>query len=426
MLQTILYLPEKIAGIPLFGWGWALAIWAVISAVWVGWLARSEKTRGEIAGLAPVLVIVAVAIIWLLPVMQVEEDGHRGLPIRGYGVLLLVAVLSGMAMASHQARRAGLSVDVIQNMGFWLILMGLAGARAFYVALNWNDFASPSLFTMIGRIAAINFGGIVVYGALLGGFATLAWICYRQKLPLLAIADILAPAFLVGLAIGRIGCFLNGCCYGGICDPPEWGVRFPQESPPYIHQEFTGALQGVRLQWDDASKHAVVVDLYEGAPAAEHLKIGDVVHTVAGKSLRTRDDLAALGERWRMREMAMEIEREGERRDVSWTFRPPPRSLPVYPTQLYSTIDAALLCFLTWAYFPFRRRDGEVTAMLFFFNPLTRILLEIVRDDEPGRFGTLLTISQLLAVGMMAAAVVLFVVVRSTKQKPFFRTLATS
>ena len=64
--------------------------------------------------------------------------------------------------------------------------------------------------------------------------------------------------------------------------------------------------------------------------------------------------------------------------------------------------------------------------MLFFFNPLTRILLEIVRDDEPGRFGTILTISQLLAVGMMVFAIVLFLAIRATKQRTFFPTLAAT
>ncbi len=424
MLQTVFLLPEKFAGIPLFGFGWALGIWILISVAWIGWLAKKPETRGEIGGLLPVLGIVVAAIIWLLPMMQIQEGGRIGLPIRGYGVMLLFAVLAGMAMANHMARRVGLDVEVIQSMAFWLILSSIVGARAFYVALNWKDFASPSIAATVGKIAAINMGGIVVYGALLAGFAALAWACYQRKLPLLAIADILAPAFLVGLAIGRIGCFLNGCCYGGICDPPEWGVRFPAGSDPYRHQELTGALHGLQITWDDQKKQAFVTEVYPGSPAEEEVKVGDQVVSAVGVKIGSADDLYGIGERWQIRNMALELMRDGARRDVSWTLRPPARSLPVYPTQIYSAIDAAILCFLTWAYFPYRRRDGEVMALLFFFNPLTRVLLEIVRDDEPGRFGTLLTISQLVAVGMMVAAVVIFVVIRSTKQKPYFATLA--
>lgn len=426
MLQTILYLPERIAGIPLFGFGWALLAWLIISAVWVWWLWKDPQTRSEVGGLLPVLGIVAAAIIWLLPMMQVHEPPYSGLPIRGYGVLLLFAVLAGLWMASHQARRAGFDVEQIQSMAFWLILSGLAGARGFYVALNWKDFASPSIVTTIQRIAMINIGGIVVYGALLGGFAALAWVCYRKKLPLLAIADMLAPAFLIGLAIGRIGCFMNGCCYGGICDPPEWGVRFPMNSPPYQHQADSGALHGLQIGWDESKKHAVVTSVYRDGPAASEVQVGDVVLSVAGVKVASKEDVKELAVRWQIRHMAMDLERGGERKSVSWTLNPPKASLAVYPTQLYSAVDAAILCFLTWAYYPYRRRDGELVAMLFFFNPLTRILLEIVRDDEPGRFGTMLTISQLLAVGMMAFAVVLFLAIRATKQRTYFPTLAAT
>lgn len=426
MLQTIYYIPESIAGIPLFGFGWALGAWVILSIAWIAWLGRSGSPRGEIAGLLPVLLIVAAAIIWLLPNMQVEEPPYRGLPIRGYGVMLLIAVLAAMAMASHQARGAGLNPEVIQGMGFWLILSGIAGARAFYVALNWDQFESPTIAMTIQKIVMINIGGIVVYGALLAGFASLMFLCYRQKLPFLAVADILTPAFLVGLAIGRIGCFFNGCCYGGICEPSSWGVQFPKNSPPYQHQAESGAFHGLQLTWDDQKQHAVVAKIYPGSPAAESVQAGDVVVAAAGVKLTSPTDLKEMPQRWQIREMALEIERDGERRDVSWTMKAPPKSLAVYPTQLYSTVDAALLCFLTWAYFPFRKRDGEVLAMLFFFNPLTRILLEIVRDDEPGRFGTLLTISQLLAVCMMVFAVLLFLYVRSTNQRTFFRTLAAA
>lgn len=426
MYQTLLYLPEKIAGVPLFGFGWALLLWVIVSAAWIGWLWKNPQTRGEIAGLAPVLAIVAAAIIWLLPQMQVQEGVHTGLPIRGFGVLLLFAVLAGLAMANHMARRAGFDVEQIQGMSFWLIIGGIAGARGLYVALNWRDFVSPSIVATIQKVVMINFGGIVVYGSMLGGFATLAWLCYRKKLPLLAITDILVPAFLIGAAIGRIGCFMNGCCFGGICEPPEWGVRFPVNSPPYVHQVESGALHGLQVAWDESKKHAVVTAVYPEGPGASEMQVGDVVLAVAGVKVTSEKDFKNLGERWQIRHMAIDLERGGEKKSVSWTLNPPKSSLAVYPAQIYSAIDAGLLCFLTWAYYPYRRRDGELVVMILFFNPLTRILLEIIRDDEPSRFGTTLTISQLLAVGMMIAAVILFFAIRSAKQRTYFPTLAPS
>jgi phosphatidylglycerol:prolipoprotein diacylglycerol transferase len=86
----------------------------------------------------------------------------------------------------------------------------------------------------------------------------------------------------------------------------------------------------------------------------------------------------------------------------------PTRSLPVHATQIYSSINAALLCLLLWAYYPMRRRDGEVFAAFLLLYPITRILLEVVRVDEGGKFGTGLTISQLVSLVLIAASIVLW------------------
>jgi phosphatidylglycerol---prolipoprotein diacylglyceryl transferase len=81
---------------------------------------------------------------------------------------------------------------------------------------------------------------------------------------------------------------------------------------------------------------------------------------------------------------------------------PPARSLPVHPTQLYSAVDGALLGWFLWAYFPFRRRDGELIALLLTIHPVTRFLLEIIRTDEPAVFGTGMSISQNISILLLA------------------------
>jgi phosphatidylglycerol---prolipoprotein diacylglyceryl transferase len=86
----------------------------------------------------------------------------------------------------------------------------------------------------------------------------------------------------------------------------------------------------------------------------------------------------------------------------------PARSAPVHPAQLYAAIDAALLALVLWNFYPFRRRDGEVIALLLTVHPISRFLLEMIRSDEPGQFGTELTISQWLSVAFLAVAVVLW------------------
>ena len=76
----------------------------------------------------------------------------------------------------------------------------------------------------------------------------------------------------------------------------------------------------------------------------------------------------------------------------------PARSLPVHPAQIYSAIDAALLAWVLWSYYPYRRRDGEVMALMVTIHPISRFLLEAIRVDEPPVWGTGLSISQNLSV----------------------------
>ncbi|MCE9556296.1 MAG: prolipoprotein diacylglyceryl transferase, partial [Planctomycetes bacterium] len=94
-------------------------------------------------------------------------------------------------------------------------------------------------------------------------------------------------------------------------------------------------------------------------------------------------------------------------RQLFWQL--PPRSLPVQPAQIYSTIDATLICIFLLAYYPYRRRDGEVFALLLTIYPITRFLIEIIRVDEPGQFGTQFSISQLVSFGVFAGVVLFWV-----------------
>ena len=89
--------------------------------------------------------------------------------------------------------------------------------------------------------------------------------------------------------------------------------------------------------------------------------------------------------------------------------RPLPRSLAVHPTQLYSTIDALILCFLLLFYDRFRRRDGELTALMMTIYPITRFLIERIRTDEAAIWGTGLHISQNISLGLLVVAIGLWI-----------------
>jgi phosphatidylglycerol:prolipoprotein diacylglycerol transferase len=148
-------------------------------------------------------------------------------PIHWYGIMVALAFVAGLWTASRRCLRSGIAAEEIIDLGPWLILGAIVGARTLYVVSYWREsFAGRP----IGEIFAVWRGGLVYYGGLIG--ATLACILYlrAKKLPFWKVADILAPSSALGCVFGRIGCLLNGCCYGRACDLP-WAIRFPAGNP---------------------------------------------------------------------------------------------------------------------------------------------------------------------------------------------------
>jgi phosphatidylglycerol:prolipoprotein diacylglycerol transferase len=147
------------------------------------------------------------------------------LPIRWYGVMMGAAFLAGLWTATRRARLVNVSGDVIADVTLWLMVGSIVGARIAYVTTYWKqEFANGP----ISEIFMIQHGGLVYYGGLIG--ATVAGISYLvwKKLPVWKIADIMAPSIALGSVFGRIGCLLNGCCYGYACSLP-WAIHFPAD-----------------------------------------------------------------------------------------------------------------------------------------------------------------------------------------------------
>jgi phosphatidylglycerol---prolipoprotein diacylglyceryl transferase len=149
---------------------------------------------------------------------------HAGaLTVTWYGVMVALGFMAGLWSAGRRAPRAGIAGEKIIDLGPWLIGGAILGARALYVVSYWQEsFAGGPWW----EIFAVWKGGLVFYGGLIG--ASLAGIFYSRakSLPLWGVADILAPSIALGHAIGRIGCLLNGCCYGRACSLP-WAIRYP-------------------------------------------------------------------------------------------------------------------------------------------------------------------------------------------------------
>jgi phosphatidylglycerol---prolipoprotein diacylglyceryl transferase len=148
------------------------------------------------------------------------------LTLTWYGVMVALGFLAGLWTASRRGPREGISADRIMDLGPWLIIGAVAGARILYVISYWQkDFAGRSFM----EVFAVWRGGLVYYGGLIG--AILATLIYVQlkKLPRWKLADALAPSIALGHVFGRIGCLLNGCCYGQKCSLP-WAIVFPPDA----------------------------------------------------------------------------------------------------------------------------------------------------------------------------------------------------
>lgn len=442
MRTTLFHIPREIAGWPLLGFGLALALWAAICGVRLVWKLYRRGPSAEVWNELPVMLVIAAIIAWVLPALS----DSQGLPIRGYGVMLFLGVISGVALAAYRAQREGYDPELIYSLAFWMCLCGILGARLFYVVEYWRDFQRAGLSETLAAIVNFTRGGLVVYGAVVGAGLAAVVFFLRHKLPVLALADLIAPSLTLGLALGRIGCFLNGCCYGGPCQLP-WSVAFPPESPVYQSQLDRGGyvLHGLHFQpaarqpHKSASDPAIVQSVEENSPAAKGgVRPGDRLATILvtpPEGARQSDYLAVAsldqnffpGSIAAAQTALLRIEQAGAKvqMDVidadghsvvrSWTSDqpspPPARSLPVHPAQLYSSLNAFLLTFFLLAWYPFRRHDGEVIALMLTIYPIQRIFEEILRVDELTVFGTGMTISENVSILLLAAALALWIFV---------------
>ncbi|MCA9266820.1 MAG: prolipoprotein diacylglyceryl transferase, partial [Planctomycetales bacterium] len=413
----------RLGPLPLFGAvGWLSLLWLVFTVGLLLYLWRRQGWNAETRSYLPVLGIVWLAVAFVLPVLV--EKG-QGIPIRGYGVMLLLGVVAGVGLAAHQARRMAVDPEHVFSLAFAMFVAAIIGARVFFVIQYWHEFttvldeAGPRAATwpeVIGAVLNVTQGGLVVYGSLIGGLLGAAWYLRRAKLPMLAMGDLIAPSLVLGLALGRLGCLMNGCCFGGPCALP-WGVTFPFNSPPYQDQvaRHLRPPLGLKLAAADDASHAPIIGAIDpdGPLAEANLQTGRRIVSIDGVDVNSVVEARALLSLPRTK---LVMQQEGAH-PVSILL---PRSLPAHPTQIYASINAGLLALLLWAVYPFRPRDGFVIALLLTLYPITRFLLEAVRTDEPGQFGSALTISQWVSVGMLLLVAVLWwVVARQPRQLAF-------
>ncbi len=175
--------------------------------------------------------------------------------IRSYGLLLAVSFVIGITFSARRAARDGLDPERVVGLTWLIILLGVFGARALYVIQHPGDFSGVLEALRVWR------GGLTLYGGLiLGVVGSLLYLRRRVERPW-GYADAMAPFISLGEGITRIGCFLNGCCFGRSCALP-WSVQFPSDGfatqvlgpdhhihPTQLYQSALGFAAFLFLSW---------------------------------------------------------------------------------------------------------------------------------------------------------------------------------
>ena len=400
--------------------------------------------------------------------------------IKSYGFMMMVAFLLAIWIAMRWAQRVKADPDMILNLGFVSLISGVVGARLFFVIHYWKtDFAMKSR-PLLSALELWS-GGMEYYGGLLGAVAAVViylrffgrtyglgddFTVKPQRRPSVRLyLDILAPAAMLGLGITRVGCFLNGCCWGGACVLPHdhrvhaavrpalpWAVQFPYGSPAYCRQwENRQVTVPGELIVDIAGLEANNFILPELLGAASLRAPVEDVEAPHNRLAELRKEYGQLPPEKRKGEASQQLKSEikqlqgqvGEHAAVFLAMNYPSRvdpsrpitrselqdlaaqcrSLPVHPAQLYAMVNGVLLCLLLYHVLLRRRRHGVVFGLMLILYPITRIILELIRVDNPTRGG--LTISQSVSLALLVIGVIYLVVLyrqlpeRSPRAVPF-------
>ena len=153
---------------------------------------------------------------------------EQQLSFHAYPTMLAVAFLVGTLLTVRDANRLDPPIPGTPQGGVWAFLSALVGAKVFWIL----QYSEPKY---LWHMFFVWEGGLVYYGGLIGGAVGLLAYIKINKFPVLRGGDVCMPFLALGQAITRVGCFLNGCCWGGVTTVP-WGIQFPKNSNPYAAQ----------------------------------------------------------------------------------------------------------------------------------------------------------------------------------------------
>ncbi len=301
------------------------------------------------------------------------------LTVKSYGTMMVIGFLCSVFIIRKLSNKITPDPQYIINAALYSLIAGVVGARLFYVIHYFDNFKGDLL-----SVFAIWQGGLELLGGVLLAITVIILYMRYHKLPIRQYLDILAVALMIGLAFGRIGCFLNGCCYGKPTDM-SWGVQFPYDSYAYRSQVYANP---------DRNRLEPQLELPD-----EFFGYYDETGSYYS-GLKPYDKLSDVQKQM--------VDNEGLY-----------RCLPVHPTQLYSSLNGIFLFGVLWFFWHRYEGRGKKTrkyfakpgctfGLMFVVYGVTRFLIEFIRDDNPYEFDGI-TVSQNICVGLIIFGFVMMV-----------------
>ncbi len=314
------------------------------------------------------------------------------LTVPGYGLMMVVGFLLAVWVIRRLSREITPDPQFITNAALYSLIAGVLGARLFFVVHYFYKFKGDLL-----SVFAIWRGGVELLGGVLLAIAVIFFYLWYHKLPVRRYLDILAIGLMLALVFGRIGCFLNGCCFGKPTNLP-WAVCFPYQHPILTHSP--------------AYHSQVHPNLDRNRPDPQ-LKLPADFFGYLGADGKWYPDLKPYDQLTPEQKQMVD--------------KGPYRCLPVHPTQLYSSANGALLALILYLFWrrgqkALKSKDpkklltkpGCTFALMFILYGITRFFIEFVRDDNPFEFDAI-TISQNISIAMIVVGVALMAVFQAMK-----------
>ena len=246
-------------------------------------------------------------------------------PVYSYGVMIALAFITAILLAMKEAKKYGENPERVLDISLYVILGALIGGRLGYILQYLDYYLKNPLKILYFRQGGLSF---------VGGFLVAYFLCWlyvkRTKISFWKYADITAPSIAIGLGIGRIGCLLNGCCFGVVSE--NYGIKFPSLHMPPVYLQ------------------------------------------------QLKDGLIASGSAY---------------------------TLPVIPTQLYSSLYGFLIFFILLWIKKYKKYDGFLMLNFFILYSISRFTIEFFRFYENNyKIFNLLTITQTILIGVILVSLV--------------------